>query len=35
MLYASLTPSRRAALSAAVSLARSLQNLSSYQTVTG
>jgi len=35
MLYASLTPSRRAALSAAVALARSLQNLGSYQTVTG
>jgi len=35
MLYASLTPSRRAALSAAVALARSLQDLGSYQTVTG
>jgi predicted ATPase/DNA-binding winged helix-turn-helix (wHTH) protein len=34
-LYASLTPSRRAALSAAVALARSLRDLSSYQTVTG
>jgi len=35
MLFASLTPSRRAALSAAVALARSLRDLSSHQTVTG